>query len=275
MTDEMDQLKRTILEQYPRLGVKDVFQFACHRNVSCFNDCCADVNIFLTPFDIIRLKNRLGITSGELLEKYTVSPFDQKQKYPVILLKMRDDEKQRCPFVTDEGCRVYEDRPWPCRMYPMGLASPKEGSTEEEFYFLMKEPVCKGFAESKTQTVAEWQAEQGVTEYDGLGRLYKEITLHEFFEKGGQLAPEKMEMFHLVCYDIDKFRRFIFESTFFDKFIVPENVKEKLEADDVELFKFGLQWLRFSLFGEKTMLIKDDVLAAKASEFPSRSTPRG
>jgi Fe-S-cluster containining protein len=276
MKDQMDNLKKEILEQYPRLSEKDVFTFACHSAVPCFNDCCGDVNIFLTPYDIIRLKNRLGISSGEFLEKYTVSPFDQKQKYPVILLKMRDDEKKRCPFVTEQGCSVYDDRPWSCRMYPLGMASPKEGSPEgDEFYFLMKEPICKGFDQEVKQSVKEWMVNQGIEEYKEVGRLYKEITLHDFFEKGGNLSPEKMEMFHLVCYNIDKFRQFLFQSTFFDKFDVPQQLKEQLEGDDVELFKFGVNWLKFALFGEKTMTIKDDVRAAKVAEIRHRSTPRG
>ena len=275
MQEEMDNLKKEILEHYPRLSETDVFQFACHKDVPCFNDCCGDVNIFLTPYDIIRLKNKLGITSQEFLEKYTVSPFDKKQKYPVILLKMRDDEKKRCPFVTEEGCSVYEDRPWSCRMYPLGLASPKEDAPEEEFYFLMKEDVCKGFAEEREQSVAEWMADQGINEYDEMGRLYKEVTLHDYFDKGGELLPEKMEMFHLVCYNIDKFRRFLFDSTFFDKFVITEHEKEIIESNDVELFKFGVQWLKFSLYGEKTMMIKDEVRAAKVTDIRNRSTPRG
>jgi len=276
MKEEMDNLKKEILEQYPRMAETDVFTFACHSGVPCFNDCCSDVNIFLTPYDIIRLKNKLGITSDEFLKKYTVSPFSQKQKYPVIMLKMTDDEKKRCPFVTDEGCSVYDDRPWSCRMYPLGQASPKEGSAEgDEFFFLMKESVCKGFEEEVKQSVKEWMADQGIEEYREAGKLYKDITLHDFFEKGGELSPEKMEMFHLVCYNIDKFRKFLFESTFFNKFVVTEQVKEQLEGDDLELFKFGIQWLRFSLFGEKTMMIKDEVRAAKVTEVRNRTTPRG
>jgi Fe-S-cluster containining protein len=122
---EIERLKEEILKDYERLNEKSEFRFACHPGVPCFNDCCGDVNIFLTPYDIIRLKNNLGIPSGEFLSEYTVSPFDKNLKYPVILLKMNDDEKKSCPFVGENGCGVYEDRPWACRMYPLGLASPK------------------------------------------------------------------------------------------------------------------------------------------------------
>ena len=126
MSREIEKLKETILKEYPRLNLDSQFRFKCHKDVPCFNSCCGDVNIFLTPYDIIRLKNRLGITSGEFLAKYTISPFDENTKYPVILLKMEDNERKSCPFVSEAGCTVYEDRPWPCRMYPLGMASPKD-----------------------------------------------------------------------------------------------------------------------------------------------------
>jgi hypothetical protein len=272
----MDKLKEDILKNYPRLREKDVFQFACHKGVSCFNDCCGDVNIFLTPYDIICLKNHLGITSTEFIEKYTVSPFGEKQKYPVRLLKMTETEDKECPFVTDEGCSVYSDRPWSCRMYPLGLASPKEGSPDsEDFFFLMKEQVCKGFEEDHEQTIEEWLEEQGINAYNEMGKLYKEVTLHEFFEEDKELTPPKMEMFHLVCYDIDKFRTFVFESSFLEKFEVDADTIDKMKDSDVELFKFGVEWLKFALFGEKTMQVKDDVRAAKEREIQNRMTPRG
>ena len=60
---------------------------------------------------------------------FTAMPIDKNQQYPVILFRMKDAEGKPCPFVDEEkGCSIYEDRPWSCRMYPLGLASPKEGS---------------------------------------------------------------------------------------------------------------------------------------------------
>ena len=37
-----------------------------------------------------------------------------------------DNEKKSCLFLDLEngGCQVYEDRPWACRMYPLGMAIP-------------------------------------------------------------------------------------------------------------------------------------------------------
>ncbi|MCP4569389.1 MAG: YkgJ family cysteine cluster protein, partial [FCB group bacterium] len=104
---EIEQLKKAILEDYPRLTEESEFSFACHPGVPCFNACCGDINIFLTPYDVIRLKNRLGITSGEFLSKFTISPFDENTKYPILLFKMQENEGKTCHFVKDEGCSVY------------------------------------------------------------------------------------------------------------------------------------------------------------------------
>lgn len=263
--EEIEKLKNAILAEYPRLNHNDEFSFRCHPGVACFNECCADVNIFLTPYDILRLKHNLGISSGEFLAKYTISPFDEKLKYPVVLLKMEDDERKSCPFVDKEGCRVYPDRPWACRMYPLGLASPKENSpADQDFFFLLQEPICRGFEESNRLTIAEWLKEQGINEYEEMGKGFKELTLHDFFQnKANNLSPAKVEMFFTVCYNLDKFRQFVFESSFLDKFEIEPEVEMAIKNDDVELLKFGFSWLRFALFGEKTIKIKDDVIEKK------------
>lgn len=269
---EIERLKKAILDEYPRLSEDSKFCFKCYPGVPCFNDCCGDVNIFLTPYDIIRLRKNLGITTEEFLKKYTISPFDKNLKYPVVMLKMEENEKKSCPFVSEAGCDVYEDRPWACRMYPLGLASPKEADKgkEDEFYFLLKEDVCKGFEESYEQNVAEWLEDQGIKEYNQMGEYFKEFTLHDFFQKGGNLPPEKIEMFFMACYNLDTFRRFLFGSSFFDKIEIDEETKAKLKEDDFELMKYGFDWLRFAVFGEKTMKINQKVATSKEKELRAK-----
>lgn len=270
---EIENLKESILKEYPRLSKDSEFQFSCRKDAPCFNDCCGDVNIFLTPYDVLRLKQRLGISSGEFLAKYTISPFDENLKYPVVLLKMSDNEKKNCQFVSDDGCTVYEDRPWACRMYPLGMASPGKDSKElnEEFYFLLKESICKGFVYDQKWTIREWLKDQGIDDYNANGEDFKELTTHKFFSEGGNLPPQKIEMFFMVCYDLNKFRHFLFDSTFFDKFVVDDDTINKIKSDDLELLKFGYNWLKFILFGDKTMTINQEMLQAKKDEMRKRS----
>ena len=261
-THSIENLKKAILQDYPRLTEDDTFKFACRPGLSCFNDCCGDVNIFLTPYDILRMKNALGISSQEFLDRYTITPIDKNQNYPVVMLKMQDDEKKTCHFVSADGCTIYDDRPWACRYYPVGLASPKEGESEveREFYFILREDVCKGFEEDKEWRISEWRVNQGLEKYDEFGKLFKEITLHDYFGRGKQLDPPRMELFHMVCYNLDKFRRFVEESTFLNRFEIEPDLLEKILEDDEELLRFGFRWLKFALFAEKTIKIKPAAL---------------
>ena len=219
------------------------------------------------------MKNYLGITSREFLDRYTILPIDRNQKYPVVLLKMDDSEAKRCPFVdTEKGCTIYENRPWACRMYPVGLASPKESESpiNEEFYFILKDPICEGFKENKDWTIEQWLDDQGIAEYNELGECFKEIILHHRMQVDNPLDEKKIEMLFMVCYDLDAFRRFVFESRFLEKFEVDEDRQQQIRSDDVELMKFGYDWLKFSLFGESTMTVQSEILEAKKKELESK-----
>jgi len=263
--DPSDQLQEKILADYPRLGSKDKFKFACHPGISCFNKCCGNVNIFLSPYDVLRMKNRLGMKSSDFLQKYALLPVQKDMKTPVVVLRMNDDEHKTCPFLTDAGCGIYSDRPWPCRMYPLGMAARKDtpdGWRGDRFYFLLQEEGCTGFGEAKEWTIEEWIENQGVEEYDVWGEQDKELALHKFFETGGTLPPERMHMLFTACYELDKFRELVFESTLLDRFEVDEDFVDEMRTSDEALLRFAYLWLRFSLFGEKTVRIKEDAIEA-------------
>jgi Fe-S-cluster containining protein len=255
----MDRLKEKIMQDYDRLGLDSTFRFACHKDVPCFNKCCADVNIFLTPYDVLRLKNALGMKSDEFLAQYTQIPIEKNQKYPVVMLKLSDTPEKQCQLVSEDGCTIYHDRPWPCRMYPLGMASPKDQDAKE-FYFLMKEDVCEGFDQEQEWTVRGWMENQQIEKYDEFGKLFKEITLHDYFAQGKVLSPQKMEMFYTACYDLDSFRRFVFESTFLLRFDVDGGTVEAIRVDDEALLRFAFRWLKFALFGEPTINVRPEAM---------------
>ena len=45
-------------------GAPDSFCFACQKERPCFTTCCANLKLVLTPYDILRLKTRLQLTTG-------------------------------------------------------------------------------------------------------------------------------------------------------------------------------------------------------------------
>ena len=251
-----------IINDYPRLGLDDKFTFRCGKDLDCFTRCCQDVSIVLTPYDVLRLKKSLGITSTEFLRKYTISPFTKDQRIPVVLLKM-DPETKKCLFVGAEGCTAYTYRPWACRMYPLGFADPKNPNPEDhKFHFLLKEEICHGHGQGEEMRVRDWIEDQGIEQYDMMGQPFKELMLHDFWDRDEELTPQQMEMYFMACYDLDRFRRFVFETKFLEMFDVNEDRLEAMRVDEVELLDFALQWLRFALFKEKTLKIKRTVVEA-------------
>ncbi len=241
---------------WPRLALDDCFTFRCGSELDCFTRCCRDVTIVLTPYDILRLKRSLGISSSEFLDKYTLSPCFPNQKFPLVILKMAEDTKN-CPLVSAQGCSVYPDRPWSCRMYPLGTAEPKVVTAEARpFHFVIQEELCQGHKETASQSVREWLAGQGAEEFEAMNTSFKDLTLHSFWDGKQELTPRQADMFYMACYDVDRFRRFVFETRFLELLDVDEARVEAIRNDDEELLEFAIQWLRFSLFRERTMKLR-------------------
>ena len=95
------------------------FSFDCNPGISCFNQCCHNLNLFLYPYDIIRLKHHLGISSDIFLEKYVDVVLRDSSFFPEVLLSMAELPDKPCPFLSPAGCSVYMDRPEACRMFPV------------------------------------------------------------------------------------------------------------------------------------------------------------
>ena len=146
------------------------FHFACHDALPCFTQCCNDVNIYLTPYDVLRLRQALRIGSSEFLAKYTRSFLTRVTNIPVVQLLM-DHQFLRCPFVAEEGCRVYENRPWACRMFPLDLAS-----TDAQFRLISGKERCKGLSERSKGTVGDWLESQAVLEYVEMDREFQSVV---------------------------------------------------------------------------------------------------
>ena len=111
--DEIDKLPGR------RIKEGETFCFRCHPEVSCFNRCCRNLNLFLYPFDVVRLKQCLGITSNVFLDEYVDVVLRPSNFFPEVLLRMAPTPEKTCPFLTDTGCSVYADRPDTCRIFPI------------------------------------------------------------------------------------------------------------------------------------------------------------
>jgi Fe-S-cluster containining protein len=230
-------------------------RFSCHPHIDCFTACCADLQLVLTPYDVLRMKKRLHITAGEFLERYTLPHDGVDHPLPLIRLKMREEGGHRCPFVGPEGCVIYEDRPGACRLYPFGRgASVGLSGREEEFYFLVSESHCRGFQEDKEWTVDEWIDDQGARLYNEMNRPWMDIVANKTSPVNA-LNDEKRAMFHLASYDLDRFREFVLRTKFLKVFRLNSEERDKMAVDDVELMKLAMRWLGFALCGLDTLVL--------------------
>jgi hypothetical protein len=65
--------------------------------------------MYLYPYDIIRLKQRLGMTSEECLMQHTITAFRENPYFPNVMLKMSDLQDSPCSFLelgSDHGERL-------------------------------------------------------------------------------------------------------------------------------------------------------------------------
>jgi uncharacterized protein len=243
----------------------DTFRFNCHPGIDCFNSCCRNVTIFLTPIDVIRLRKTLDMSSTDFLETYTHRVISQKTGLPAIILKMKEDETKSCHFVSEAGCTVYESRPYPCRLYPL--------DTDQgiEYKFIANEDFCHGLRESREWTVEEWRQTEGLLDYDDPDHNLKDVMLADQVWEDKIADPRMQDMVLMALYDLDRFREFVFNSSFLAKFRIDEDILEKIRADDLALLYFAGQWLRFALFGKKGFLkIDRDYLEQKKREVLGR-----
>lgn len=234
------------------------FCFDCNPRLPCFTRCCSDVNIVLTPADVLGLARRTGLTTREFLDQHTLTPITKDLHLPVVMLRMGAAPEKRCPFVGEGGCSVYEARPWACRMYPVGMALPpaRPGVEPEPAYFLFEDDFCDGHGAGPSWTVERWERDQGLREREDLEEGFRELVGHPWFIGGRQLDPRRVHLFFMAAYDLDTFREFIFATSFVQRFDLDAGLVEALRTDDRALLKFAFRWLRYALFGEPTVQLR-------------------
>lgn len=228
----------------------DIFRFDCSPGVACFNACCRDLNQFLYPYDILRLKKRLGLTSGEFLNRYTKQHLGPQSGLPVVSLTNADFKRLECPFVTAEGCSVYPDRPSSCRIYPMVRAISRNRSTGEitERFMLLRESHCLGFDKPKAHTVRQWIKDQDVEIYNHINdRLMEIITLKNRLHLG-PLDRKSQQMYCMALYDLDNFRDQIVNHKLLDSFKMHPDKLTIARTDDQVLLEVGMEWVKQVLF---------------------------
>ena len=238
-------------QQSPTLRETDTFEFACHPGVGCFTRCCRNADMYLYPYDIVRLKTNLGITSEAFIHEHTVVAIRDNPHFPHVMLKMSEAKDRACPFLTADGCTVYEDRPFSCRAYPLERAVARFGKKgqREVRYAIARHSHCQGHGEKTTWTIQDWMENQKLEPFNKMNNLWVDLdTLfrsNPWGERG--LESPALKMAFMACFNVDKLRDFVFNSSFLSRLEVDDERVEKIKTDDTALMVFGFDWVRFFL----------------------------
>ena len=232
-----------------RIAATDTFNFRCHSELSCFNNCCRNKHLPLTPYDIPRIKTDLGIHSDDFLARYVVYRPDPASGFPILSIKMLD-ENAVCPFVTPEGCAIYHDRPTACRLYPLGRSSgldQKEGKPKA-FFSMLSITHCHGLKETKSWTIAQWVNNQNLSPYIPMNDRMLEILFHPRRNPSIPLSESQQQKVMVAIYNPDIFREFVFETPFLNQFQVDGDTTERVKTDDAALLTLGFAFLKKTLY---------------------------
>ncbi len=218
------------------LTESSAFPFACHDALPCFTQCCKDVNIYLTPYDVLRLRQAVPIGSSEFLSRYTRGFLAKVTNIPVVQLTM-DPKTLTCPFVSEDGCQVYENRPWACRMFPLDITS-----TEARYRLITGSERCKGLSERSKGSVKDWLESQGVIEYAEMDKEFQSVVPVHF--KPGAPMNEGLGRLLFIAYDLDRFAELLKDSRFLMFHDLDEKMLTLAEKDSKELLKLAFRYIR-------------------------------
>jgi Fe-S-cluster containining protein len=134
------------------------FFFSCAQ---CLH-CCCHKKIQVNPYEIARLAMNRGLSTAEFIELYT-------HESGTIL---NCEEDGTCVFLDSKGCSVHPDRPFVCRLYPLGRHVRSSG--EERFSEIEPHQDCKGVY-SDNGTITAYLDSQGARPFIEAADKYLEL----------------------------------------------------------------------------------------------------
>jgi hypothetical protein len=243
-----------------RLKPGDTFNFRCYPGIACFNRCCRNLNLFLYPYDVVRLRKNLEISSDRFLEEYVDVVLRQDNYFPDVLLRMAENAERTCPFLGPDGCSVYPDRPDTCRSFPVerGLMYDAKTGKNQPVYIFRPPDFCEGRLEEPTWDVRSWTRDQEAVRYAQMTSRWAELKQLFQTDPWGSEGPRgaRGRMAFMAAYNMDRFREFVFESSFLKRYKLKPVLIKKIRGDDLELLKLGFDWIELFVWNKPSKKIR-------------------
>ena len=250
------------MDQLPGRQLKpgETFSFRCHPGIACFNRCCRNLNLFLYPYDVARLRRHLDISSDEFIDRYVDVVLRDGHFFPEVLLRMADNAEKTCPFLSEEGCSVYADRPDTCRTFPVeyGALYNAADRTTERVHFYRPPVFCQGQHEDTPWTIESWAQDQQARTYNEMTARWADIRrLFQNDPWGTEgFHGKKGKMAFMAAYNPDRFREFVFGSSLLKRYKVKAAFIRKMRTGDKALITFGFEWIKVFVWGLPSTVLR-------------------
>lgn len=118
-----------------------------------------------------------------------------------------------------------------------------------EHFVLMREAHCRGFEQPGSQSVREWIRDQEIVTYNAFNDRLMEIIRLKNQVLPGPLDLRGRQSFRLGLYDLNAFRSHLETKGVPRAMGRDPSAPDLSMGDDLELLRFGHDWVRFVLFG--------------------------
>lgn len=229
-------------------GLLDEIKFHCYKGIVCFNKCCYDVKLVLSPYEFLRLRKALNLGVEEFIEKYGEFYLGEVTQLPIISVNM-DPFSFACPFLDEkEGCKIYKDRPASCRLYPLARYLIKnEKGEKEEVFKIIRETHCKGHYENRSIKIKDYLKEQELEPYLYFNDLWGEIVIKRQKFADTPLSEDCLDTIFLFSYNLPELRKLIEEED------IEGFPKEFAKLSDEDLLEKGLIYIRDKVLTEENL----------------------
>ncbi|MCB2188177.1 MAG: YkgJ family cysteine cluster protein [Deltaproteobacteria bacterium] len=243
MIETLEEMGGSRLAPHQELG------FTCRPGLACFGACCRDKRLPLWPYDSLRLGRALGLAAEEFLATWAELEEDPRSGWPALRIKLTPEGI--CPFLGEDGCRVYADRPACCRIYPLAwaVAAGEPDGEPRQVYLRVAAPGCLGWDQAAGPTVAEWVAGQGLLPFQAANLRLLGLLMHPARRGRVRLTPPQTHAYLAALYNPAAFRPLVADPAFAARFGLPTERVARALADDEELIHLGQDWLAGQFFG--------------------------
>jgi hypothetical protein len=139
-----------------------------------------------------------------------------------------------------------------------GLMLDPSGRPTRQLHFFRPPEFCLGRHEAKQWTLETWAEDQEAKVYNQMTSRWAQIVQLFHNDPWGPDGPNgpKGKMAFMASYNLDRFRSFVFQSSFLKRYQVKQTDLKKIRSDDEHLLLFGFEWIKLFVWGMPSRQIR-------------------